>query len=84
LGLIDKVLAPASTNKRQETILIEWHCQRLEQSRAHQPQQSTKGPSVDPAVFLFGWLASTPERLKRAKKGNVGIMGRGAGPIALA
>jgi len=43
---------------------------------------------------LFGWLASTPERLKRAKqakkgnvgikKGNVGIMGRGAGPIALA
>jgi hypothetical protein len=32
---------------------------------------------------LFGWLASTPEPLKQTKKENVGIMGRGAGPIAL-
>jgi hypothetical protein len=28
------------------------------QSRAHQPQLSTKGLSVNPAVFLFGWRSS--------------------------
>ncbi len=82
LGLIDKVLAPASTNKRQETIPIEWQCHTARaKSSASTPTVNER--TVGRSGGLFVWVAaSTPERLKRAKqakKGNVGIMGAGLG-----
>ena len=47
-------LAPTRDQSQSGSVI------RPKQSRAHQPQLTcmlTKGLSVDPAVFLFGWLA---------------------------
>ena len=47
-------LAPTRDQSQSGSVI------RSKQSRAHQPQLTcmlTKGLSVDPAVFLFGWLA---------------------------
>src|ERR1700736_584983 len=57
VGLIDEVLAPASTNKRP---VPEWQCHTAKAKSSASTQLTcvlTKGLSVDPAVFLFGWLA---------------------------
>src|SRR5712675_142304 len=47
-------LAPTRDQSQSGSVI------RPKQSRAHQPQLTcmlTEGLSVDPAVFLFGWLA---------------------------
>jgi hypothetical protein len=62
LGLIDRFshrLAPKETGDHSHNGTVV----RLEQSRAHQPQAPTKGPSVDPAVFLFGVASSSDQGL---------------------
>src|SRR3979411_1291525 len=84
LGLIDEVLAPASTNKRP---VPEWQCHTAKQSRAHQPQLTcmlTEGLSVDPAVFLFGWLVwgrSSPSRSSTRVSSSWKANGTGAMPV---
>ena len=80
--MIDKVLAPASTNKRQETIPIEWHC-RTARAKSSASTPAVNERTVGRSGGLFVWVAGIDARAAEAK-GNVGIMGRGAGPIALA
>src|ERR1700694_1920220 len=55
-------LAPTRDQSQSGSVI------RPKQSRAHQPQLTcmlTEGLSVDPAVFLFGWLAMI--RVSRAE-----------------
>jgi hypothetical protein len=51
LGLVRQVLAPASANKRHAP---QWQGQKAKGKveRINHNDMSTKGPSVDPAVFL--------------------------------
>ena len=67
LGLIDKVLAPASTNKRQETIPIEWHCHTARaKSSASTPTVNER--TVGRSGGLFVWVAGIDARAAEAGK----------------